>query len=216
MRQGRYSVTFDRDFDAVIAACAGRRQGRWHLTWITPRIMRVYARSLRRRSSRIPSRSGTRPANWSPAAMVSPIGAGFTAESQFTHEPNASRIGVTVLNWHLAHWGLPVQRRQADRAAVGEHGFPRHAAARISGAAGGGGAQARQERPLAGRNRPRHRVAIGSRDNSAVSYQPLFDHRVPTAGFSRSIGGCANGLARPVWPRQPGRTDSGIAAGGTG
>ena len=33
------------------------------------------------------------------------IGAGFTAESQFTHESNASRIGVSVLNWHLANWG---------------------------------------------------------------------------------------------------------------
>jgi hypothetical protein len=28
MRQHRYSVTFDRDFEAVIAACAGRRPGR--------------------------------------------------------------------------------------------------------------------------------------------------------------------------------------------
>src|SRR5271169_3325373 len=45
MRQGRYSVTFDRDFDAVIAGCAGRREGRWHLTWITPRIMRAYAQA---------------------------------------------------------------------------------------------------------------------------------------------------------------------------
>jgi len=33
-------------------------------------------------------------------------GAGFSAESQFTHEANASRIGMTVLNWHLAHWGF--------------------------------------------------------------------------------------------------------------
>ena len=46
MRQDRYTVTFDRDFEAVIAACAGRRQGRWHLTWITPRIMRVYAEAF--------------------------------------------------------------------------------------------------------------------------------------------------------------------------
>jgi len=25
MRQGQYTVTFDRDFEGVIAACAGRR-----------------------------------------------------------------------------------------------------------------------------------------------------------------------------------------------
>src|SRR5688572_15245601 len=44
MRQGKYCVTFDRDFEGVIVGCAGRRRGRWHLTWITPRIMRAYAR----------------------------------------------------------------------------------------------------------------------------------------------------------------------------
>ena len=43
MRQDHYSVTFDRDFEGVITACAGRREGRWHITWITPRIMHAYA-----------------------------------------------------------------------------------------------------------------------------------------------------------------------------
>ena len=43
IRQGRYNVTFDRDFVGVIKACAGRRDRRWHVTWITPRIMRAYA-----------------------------------------------------------------------------------------------------------------------------------------------------------------------------
>src|ERR1041385_553384 len=43
MRQGEYSVTFDRDFEGVIARCAGNRAGRWHLTWITPKVMRAYA-----------------------------------------------------------------------------------------------------------------------------------------------------------------------------
>ena len=42
-RQGRYQVTFDRDFEGVIKACAGRRDGKWHVTWITPRIMHAYA-----------------------------------------------------------------------------------------------------------------------------------------------------------------------------
>ena len=43
MRQGNYTVTFDRDFEGVIVACAGHRQDRWRLTWITPKIMRTYA-----------------------------------------------------------------------------------------------------------------------------------------------------------------------------
>jgi leucyl/phenylalanyl-tRNA---protein transferase len=104
MRQGRYTVTFDRDFEAVIAACAGRRQGRWHLTWITPRIMQVYAQGFdagHAHSFEVWNHAGELVAGGYGVA----IGASFTAESQFTHESNASRIGMSVLNWHLAHWG---------------------------------------------------------------------------------------------------------------
>jgi leucyl/phenylalanyl-tRNA---protein transferase len=104
MRQGHYSVTFDRDFEAVIAACAGRRQGRWHLTWITPRIMRVYAEAFdagHAHSFEVWNKAGELAAGGYGLA----IGAGFTFESQFTHESNASRVGATVLNWHLARWG---------------------------------------------------------------------------------------------------------------
>jgi leucyl/phenylalanyl-tRNA---protein transferase len=104
MRQGRYTVTFDRDFEGVIAACAGRREGRWHLTWITPRIMRAYAEAFdagHAHSFEVWNAAGELVAGGYGGA----IGAAFTAESQFTHEPNASRIGMTVLNWHLAHWG---------------------------------------------------------------------------------------------------------------
>ena len=43
MRQKRYTVTFDTAFERVIKACSGRRAGKWHTTWITPRIMRAYA-----------------------------------------------------------------------------------------------------------------------------------------------------------------------------
>lgn len=104
VRQGRYSVTFDRDFDAVIAACAGHRQGRWHLTWITPRIMRVYAQAFDAgfaHSFEVWNEAGELVAGGYCVA----IGAGFTVELQFTHELNASRVGVSVLNWHLANWG---------------------------------------------------------------------------------------------------------------
>src|SRR5665647_2469569 len=43
MRQGQYTVTFDRDFEGVITGCAGRRSGHWHVTWITPKVMHAYA-----------------------------------------------------------------------------------------------------------------------------------------------------------------------------
>jgi leucyl/phenylalanyl-tRNA--protein transferase len=104
MRQRRYTVTFDRDFEGVIAGCAGRRGGLWHLTWITPRIMRAYAEAFDAghvHSFEVWNQAGELVAGGYGIAT----GAAFSAESQFSHEPNASRIGITVLNWHLAHWG---------------------------------------------------------------------------------------------------------------
>lgn len=103
MRQDRYTVTFDRDFEGVIAACAGRRQGRWHLTWITPRIMRAYADAFdagHAHSFEVWNQAGALVAG----GYGIGTGAAFSAESQFAHESNASRIGMTVLNWHLARW----------------------------------------------------------------------------------------------------------------
>ncbi|MBI2716866.1 MAG: leucyl/phenylalanyl-tRNA--protein transferase [Rhizobiales bacterium] len=105
MRQDRYTVTFDRDFEAVIAGCAGRRQGRWHLTWITPRIMRVYAEAFdagHAHSFEVWNEAGKLVGGGYGLAS----GASFTSESQFALESNASRIGMTVLNWHLDHWGF--------------------------------------------------------------------------------------------------------------
>ena len=105
MRQDRYTVTFDRDFEAVIAGCAGRREGRWHLTWITPRIMRVYAEAFdagHAHSFEVWNEAGKLVGGGYGLAN----GASFTSESQFARESNASRIGMTVLNWHLAHWGF--------------------------------------------------------------------------------------------------------------
>ena len=105
MRQGRYTVTFDRDFEAVIAACAGTRQTRWHLTWITPRIMRAYAELFdagHAHSFEVWNEKGELAGGGYGVA----IGGAFATESQFSREPNTSKIGFTVLNWHLARWGF--------------------------------------------------------------------------------------------------------------
>jgi leucyl/phenylalanyl-tRNA--protein transferase len=105
MRHEGYTVTFDRDFDGVIAACAGHRAGHWHLTWITPRIMRVYADLFdagHAHSFEVWNERGELAGGGYGVA----IGGSFVTESQFSHEPNTSKIGFTVLNWHLAHWGF--------------------------------------------------------------------------------------------------------------
>jgi leucyl/phenylalanyl-tRNA--protein transferase len=103
MRQGRYSVTFDRDFDAVIAACA-QRTSRWHLTWITPKVMRAYAELFDAgyaHSFEVWNEGGTLVGGGYGVG----VGAAFATESQFSREPNTSKIGFTVLNRHLAQWG---------------------------------------------------------------------------------------------------------------
>jgi len=104
MRQGHYTVTFDRDFEAVIAACAGRRSGRWHLTWITPKIMRAYTALYdagHAHSFEVWNEKGELVGG---GYGVSTGGA-FSTESQFSREPNTSKIGFAVFNWHLAKWG---------------------------------------------------------------------------------------------------------------
>jgi leucyl/phenylalanyl-tRNA--protein transferase len=105
MRQDRYTVTFDRDFESVIAACAGHRQGRWHLTWITPRIMRTYAEAFdagHAHSYEVWNKAGDLVAGG--YGIVT--GGAFSGESQFARVPNASKVGLAVLYWHLAKWGF--------------------------------------------------------------------------------------------------------------
>jgi leucyl/phenylalanyl-tRNA---protein transferase len=105
MRQGRYTVSFDRDFDGVIAACAERRPGRWHCTWVTPKIMHAYAALFDAGYAHSFEVWNERGALVGGGYGVA-IGGAFMTESQFSREPNTSKIGFTVLNWHLARWGF--------------------------------------------------------------------------------------------------------------
>ena len=105
MRQGKYTITFDRDFEAVITACAGRRPGQWHLTWITPRIMRAYAQAYDEghvHSFEVWNRHGELAGGGYGVAT----GRVFVIESQFFRESNASKIGFSVLARHLVNWGF--------------------------------------------------------------------------------------------------------------
>ncbi len=105
MRQGHYTVSFDRDFDGVIKACAGHRSGRWHVTWITPRVMYAYAAAFdagHAHSFEVWNEKG----ELAGGGYGVTIGGVFVTELQFSAEPNTSKIGFSVLNWHLAHWGF--------------------------------------------------------------------------------------------------------------
>jgi leucyl/phenylalanyl-tRNA--protein transferase len=122
LKQARYTVTFDRDFEAVIANCAGRRQGRWHLTWITPRIMRAYCELFdagHAHSFEV----------WNAAGQLAgggygvSTGAAFSGESQFSHESDTSKIGLTALTFHLARWGFAFQDGKLMTPTLNSMGF---------------------------------------------------------------------------------------------
>src|SRR5262249_32963594 len=122
MRQGRYTVTFDRDFEAVIKACAGRRDGKWHVTWITPHIMRAYAGLFDAgfvHSFEVWNEAGALVGGGYGVAL----GRVFFTESQFSREPNTSKIGFTVLNWHLARWGFRLNDGKWPTPTILDMGF---------------------------------------------------------------------------------------------
>jgi len=104
MRQDRYTVSFDRDFEGVVKACAGKREGRWNVTWITPRIMHAYAALFDAgyaHSFEVWDEDGALVGGGYGVA----IGRVFFTESQFSHQDNTSKLGFSVLNYHLAKWG---------------------------------------------------------------------------------------------------------------
>ena len=121
-RLGRFQVTFDRDFDAVVKACAAPRAGKWHLTWITPRIMRAYAElhdAGHAHSFEVWNADGTLVGGGYGVA----IGGAFFTESLFSRESDASKVGFAALNWHLAQWGFAVNDGKWMNPVLGSMGF---------------------------------------------------------------------------------------------
>jgi leucyl/phenylalanyl-tRNA--protein transferase len=122
MRQERHQVTFDRDFESVIKACAGRRPGKWHITWITPRIMRAYAEMYDAgyvHSFEVWDQAGELVGGGYGVA----VGSAFFIESQFSRTPHASKFGFHMLNWHLAKWGFDLNDNKWTTPTAMQMGF---------------------------------------------------------------------------------------------
>ena len=128
MRQGKHTVTFDKDFEGVIKACSESRLGRWHLTWITPRVMRLYT-VLFDAGHAHSFEVWNEPGDLVGGGYGVSAGASFTTESQFTRETNTSKIGFTVLHWHLNKWGYAFDDGKLMTPTCKDMGFrevPRH------------------------------------------------------------------------------------------
>jgi leucyl/phenylalanyl-tRNA---protein transferase len=51
------------------------------------------------------------------------VGNVFVTESQFSREPNTSKIGFTALNWHLARWGFAFNDGKVMTPTCDDMGF---------------------------------------------------------------------------------------------
>lgn len=122
LRRGDFTVTFDRDFDAVLLACAGRRPGRPPLTWLTPQMMAAFA-SLHddghAHSFEVWDKTGALAGGGFGVA----VGRVFVTESQFSRVSNASKVGFAELNRHLARWGFALNDCKHFTPALAEMGF---------------------------------------------------------------------------------------------
>jgi len=127
-RKGRYRVTFDTAFEDVIKACAGRRENKWHVTWITPRIMRAYAELYDDGHAHSFEVWNERDELVGGGYGVA-IGRVFFTESQFSREPNTSKLGFALLNRHLEAWGYALNDGKWMTPTIEPMGFrliPRH------------------------------------------------------------------------------------------
>jgi len=122
LKQARHRVTFDRDFESVIKACAEPRDDRWRITWITPPIMHAYAAlhdAGHAHSFEVWNREGELVGGGYGVA----VGGAFTIESQFTRESHSSKLGFAMLNWHLARWGFVLNDNKRPAQNVLDFGF---------------------------------------------------------------------------------------------
>jgi leucyl/phenylalanyl-tRNA--protein transferase len=122
MRQNEYRVTFDQDFEGVMRACAERRPGRWHLTWLRPKLMYAFADLYdagHAHSFEVWNKDGALVGGGYGVA----VNGVFFTESQFSRESNTSKMGFTLFNWHLAKWGFLLNDGKDPTPTINEMNF---------------------------------------------------------------------------------------------
>ncbi len=106
MRQGRYEIRLDTDFEGVIRACKAARRKRQRGTWITRDMLRAYI-ELHRLGFAHSAEA------WLDGRLVGGLygvaaGRLFSGESMFALEPDASKIAFVWLARQLQVWGFPL------------------------------------------------------------------------------------------------------------
>ncbi len=123
MKKAPHRVTFDQAFPEVISACAGHRSYNRHsLTWITPKIMQLYTDLFDRghaHSFEVWDAEGKLVGG----GYGLSVGRVFVTESQFSLQPNTSKMGFAVLNYHLAKWGCVLNDGKDFTPTIDSMGF---------------------------------------------------------------------------------------------
>ena len=125
LRQQRYQVSFDRDFKAVIQACAGPRRDA-DGTWITDDMQNAY--------TELHARGHAHSVEvWDNGELVGGLyglamGQLFFGESMFSRADNASKYGFITLARHLHAWGfvlIDCQMPTPHLESLGARSIPR-------------------------------------------------------------------------------------------
>ncbi len=115
LRRGRYRITFDQAFEAVIRACATTPRPGQPGTWLTPEMQAAYLR-LHELGHAHSAEA------WQGERLVGglygvALGGIFFGESMFTHASDASKAAFATLVRHLQAWGY----RLIDCQVTTEH-----------------------------------------------------------------------------------------------
>lgn len=105
LRRADYAVTLDRDFDGVLAGCAGPRRHQPG-TWLGSEMRAAYRRLFETGDAHSVE-------VWRRGRLVGGLygvahGRLFFGESMFSHVPDASKLALVHLARQLAAWGFPL------------------------------------------------------------------------------------------------------------
>ena len=125
LRSGRFRVTFDTAFPAVLRSCAEARRDH-EGTWITPEMEQAYIRLAE-------LGYGHSVEAWQGDTLAGglygvAIGRMFFGESMFSRVSNASKTALVSLAGQLRAWGMPMidcQMSTSHLASLGARDIPR-------------------------------------------------------------------------------------------
>jgi leucyl/phenylalanyl-tRNA--protein transferase len=130
VRSGRYTVTFDAAFRAVMEGCAEPRPDQAG-TWITPEMMEAYEQlAALGYAHSIEAWEGDALAGGLYGVVV---GRMFFGESMFSRASDASKVAFVHLVWQLGRWQMPMidcQMSTGHLASLGAREISRPAFAR--------------------------------------------------------------------------------------